>query len=1203
MPKLIKEIFDLEKGGALVYLKRLEVQGFKSFADKMEFHFTPGVTIVVGPNGSGKSNIADSIRWVMGEQSAKSLRGAKMEDIIFSGSDKRRPVGMAEVSMTFDNTAGLFSLEYSEVTVTRRVFRSGESEYLINKVPCRLRDIHELFMDTGIGKATYSIISQGKVEEILSAKPEERRVLIEEAAGIVKYRNRKNEAMGKLTDTEQNLLRVSDIINELENQMGPLGEQAEKAEAYNRFKEELTSLEINLFINQLEEQKVKLAEARQAVQEYLRQTEGAETAVTRLESQVEELRLALNQKDEEISRFQQEFYQLSTEAERTESRIGLTGEQARNMEQLVQRLGQETEEIQQRLDGLEGEFAGEKDKLNQVQAGVVAGEERLAREEAALEERNQGLVAGEQAVEGFKSDVIDLLNGMAAKRNQLHNFELEESNMGRRLQQLQESSAGAGAERAALGSKLDETREGVEGLHREMEDIQTQGLALKEQGLALEGQQGENRAAQNRTKDELHRSGSRLKVLQDMQQEYEGYQKGVKEVLLAGKKGLCSGLCGVVAELINVPAKYEMAVEVALGGALQNIITETDQDAKKAIQHLKKNNLGRATFLPLNTIRLNTLYGNDAKAAEMVGALGIASQLIEVEDKYRPIIDNLLGRLVVVENIDLAVKIAQASNYRVKLVTLDGDVINPGGSLTGGSYSKKGANLLGRSREIEDLTKKVASLETQLAGAQEQEEQLARHLGEIGTKLTGLQEQYQQSQVQLATKETELVQLEQEAKRHLQTAELLEMEQQQLMEQLTQNRSNRDKCQLELAALEQNNKEVEEKILREQGALRETIEKRNGLNEAITQLKVELASLKQEEQGLHQVLSRYHQNRQEYRTSLGAKEKETAELVAKQEQLRQEGEEHRIQLKNMVEEKQARENKLTIMREDRGLLAQQLEEREKEARQERKKITEVRAQFHSAELKEARLETEMENGLTRLQEDYQLSYEEALLQKTEIPNRRVVTSRIQELKRSLADLGTVNLAAIEEYVRVKERYEFLSGQLTDMEEAKAALYKVINEMNQIMTIRFREAYEAINRNFTEVFTELFGGGRAHLQLTDGDNLLETGIDIIAQPPGKKLQHLSLLSGGERALTAIALLFAILKVKPSPFCVLDEIEASLDEANVTRFADYVKAFSEKSQFIVITHRKGTMQVADVLYGVTMDETGVSKLVSMKFSEAS
>jgi len=1184
-----------------LHLKRLEVQGFKSFADKMEFTFTPGVTIVVGPNGSGKSNIADSIRWVLGEQSVKSLRGSKMEDIIFSGSDKRRPVGMAEVSMTFDNSSGLFPLEFSEVTVTRRVFRSGESEFLINKVPCRLRDIHELFMDTGVGKETYSIIGQGKVEEILSARPEERRVLIEEAAGIVKYRTRKLEAMRKLSDTEQNLLRVSDIINELESQVGPLGAQAEKAEAYNRFKEELTSLEINLFINQLEEQKGKLVEARKLVEELLRQAEGAETTAAQLESRVEELRLALKRKDEEISHWQQELYELATEAERTESRLGLTDEQVRNTEQLVQRLARESEEIQGRLDGLEGEFAGEKDKLSHVRLKARDVETKLAAEEAALEELNQGLLSGEQAVEGFKSDVIELLNRIANQRNQFHNLEMEEANLDKRIKQAVESAAGAGLEKEDLEKRLSWIRHDVDGLRQELAGFQEQGLAMKEQCLAIEQQEAENRLAQNRLKENLHRSSSRLRVLQDMQQEYEGYQKGVKEVLLAGRKGICRGLCGVVAELIQVPAKFETAIEVALGGALQNIITETDKDAKEAIQYLKKQNLGRATFLPLNTIRANSLQGNDAKVAEMTGALGIASELIEVEAKYKPIIANLLGRIVVVENIDQAVKIAQASGYRVKLVTLDGDVINPGGSLTGGSYSKKGANLLGRSREIEDLTKEVASLEKQLAGYRKEEEELARQLKQTGEEMAKLQEKYQQGQIRLATLESELTQLEQEAKRQAQAVELLELERQQLTEQLNQNRLAKETVREELVRLEQLNKETEDKILREQEALRETVESRNRLADAITQLKVELASLQQEEQGLNQALSRYHQNRNEYQASLATKQKEIADLVAKQAQLRREAEDLKAQLKGMVDEKGIRESKLVELREQRSNLAQELDDREKEARQEQKKMAEFRTQLHSAELKEARLETEMENALTRLQDDYGLSYEEALLLKTEITNRRAVTTRIQELKRSLADLGTVNLAAIEEYTRVKERYEFLSGQLTDLEEAKAALYKVINEMNQIMTSRFSEAYQAINSNFTEVFTELFGGGRAELQLTDGDNLLETGIDIIAQPPGKKPQHLSLLSGGERALTAIALLFAILKVKPSPFCVLDEIEASLDEANVTRFADYVKEFANKSQFIVITHRKGTMQVADVLYGVTMDETGVSKLVSMKFSE--
>lgn len=1188
-----------------MHLKRLEIQGFKSFADKVDFHFTHGVTIVVGPNGSGKSNISDSIRWVLGEQSAKSLRGAKMEDIIFAGSDRRRPVGAAEVSMTMDNSDGLFPLDYSEVTVTRRVYRSGESEFLINKVPCRLRDIHELFMDTGIGKETYSIISQGKVEEILSAKPEERRTLIEEAAGIVKYRSRKLEALRKLEDTQQNLNRVSDIIVELESQLEPLSEQAERAKTYQEYHEELVALEINLMVHQLEEQKQRLGEASALTEKLRRDVLAAETTTRQLEAKVEELRLLVAKLDEAISSQQQVTFELSTGMERIESDIKVSEERAKGLEEQLLRLEQEIQEGREKESGLEEEFAREVARAKELAGKVAEAEAYLTEKAGELAAIEASQASGEQAVEESKGDIIELLNQMAGIRNELAGLDGIMSSTKRRGEQL----AMAGVEEKA---RLEEQ---VNRLARLLEQAE---LCRKE----LEGWQEaaqENRRSQGKQEEELGRvrevlkktqalwqaQQSRQKVLQELHQHFEGYQKGVREVLLARQKGEsgCHDVCGVVAELVKVPREYELAVEVALGGALQNLVTNTDEGAKTAIAYLKEHKLGRATFLPLNTIKGQNLSPEDEKSLKLPGVVGIAARLVKCEDRYRAVVDNLLGRIVIVDNIDHALKIAQATGYRVRLVTLDGDVINPGGSLTGGSYQQKGSNLLGRSRELAELEKALADLQRQLDRAVSQETGITSALQKNAAAQEELNRKLQQGQIALAELERDILQSRQEQERLERGLELQAMEEGQITQELSQALQRQDGLKARLAALENEYAKTQQAVATQQEEARRAGEGRQILQEEVTRLKVNLAALGQEEQGINQGLQRYHQQKKQLRQELDQKQAAVADLLNRQAGIRLEVENFRQALKEQAVQLKGQEAALADLRAEKAGLAANLHEKEKAAKAEQHRLTEIQQELHSVEVKQARLEAEVEGALTRLWDEFQLGYEQALLEKKEITNRRAVVIRINQLKASINALGVINLGAIEEYTRIKERYEFLLGQSQDLSQAKDSLYQVINEMNQIMTSRFAEAYESINNNFTGVFHQLFGGGRAELVLTDNENLLETGIDIVAQPPGKKPQHLSLLSGGERALTAIALLFAILKVKPSPFCVLDEIEASLDEANVRRFADFVREFSRKTQFIVVTHRKGTMEVADVLYGVTMDETGVSKVVSLKLSSES
>lgn len=1185
-----------------MYLKRLEIQGFKSFADKIELQFNPGVTGVVGPNGSGKSNISDAIRWVLGEQSAKTLRGAKMEDIIFSGSDKRRPVGMAEVSLTLDNSSGLFPLDFTEVTVTRRVFRSGESEFLINKTPCRLRDIHELFMDTGIGREGYSIIGQGKIDEILNARSEERRQLIEEAAGIVKYKNRKLQAAKKLADTEQNLTRISDIIGELSTQVGPLQEQAATAEEFLNFKEELSKLEINLFVHQLEEVGDKLTEINTELDEKQQAAMTAETELRGAESRIEELKLKISKLDEAISGVQQTVFDLTSAVEKNEASVKVAEERRRGLVRDKDRLSAELADIAQRIDGVKLQYAGEEEALARLRQDIDAGRAELANRETELAALESNLAEGEAGVETGKGDIIEILHDIASVRNETGNLEVQEKNHEKRLTQLTGDRSEGGQQAAENGAALHAVKQESDRLTKSI--IKNEASLAQ---LAKNQAAGEQRlsSVQDELSAQLKLIGakeSRLRVLKEMQHQYEGFHKGVREVLKAGQAGRLHGICGVVAELLQVPEEYAVAVEVALGGAVQFIVTGTDLDAQRAIEYLKANKAGRATFLPLNTIKNNDQDKTLQKIIESKGCLGAAASLVKIDDRYNNILQYLLGRIAVFENLDRARQVAGETGFRHKFVTLEGEIINPGGSFTGGSFAKGNASLLGRLSEIDSLEKELQQMQRVLEKLRASENKILKELTGIKNSIEQLRAENQEKQLQLTGIRKDLEQRESEQERIDRLIRSIDLEVEQENHELNRLRAKRDILKEQLAQLEKKNAELEQSI----GRLQESLKGQQGLREQltsrITESRVRLAALQQEESGYAQLLARAHQSVAEYRQQAKNKEAELAEAGLTESRIDEEIAVLREQIITQMDEKGATGERLNALKGERRSDIAVLNDMESRVKQLLKQLSQLQEQAHSLDVRRARLEMEMENARQRLMEEHGLTFEEAVLKKTEIKNRREVTSRIKELKGLITELGAVNLGAIEEYARVSERYEFLSAQHKDLEEAKNSLYKVIAEMDEIMTNRFREAFQTINTNFREVFSELFGGGNADLQLTDSANLLDTGVEIIAQPPGKKPQHLSLLSGGERALTAIALLFAILRAKPSPFCVLDEIEAALDEANVDRFAAFMKEFAGRSQFIVVTHRKGTMEVADILYGVTMDESGVTKLVSMRMAEA-
>ncbi len=1184
-----------------MYLKRIEVQGFKSLADKIELQFTPGITAVVGPNGSGKSNIADAVRWVLGEQSAKTLRGARMEDVIFSGSDRRKSVGMAEVSLTLDNSTSIFPLDYSEITVTRRVYRSGESEFLINKSPCRLRDIHELFMDTGIGREGYSIIGQGKIDEILSTRSEDRRAIVEEAAGIVKYKSRKQQAVKKLTDTEQNLVRISDIISELETQVGPLEEQSQKAREYLEYRNELVELEINLLINQIEDQKQRLDEINTQDEDLKQKVLELETGLRNRESEIEEHKLLNSKLDEEIAVLQKELYDTGSLIEKKEAEIMVARQRLQDMENRKESLIGEIEELKSREEAERTRHAGDSRSLRELRDKQETTEKKLRQAENKLSELEKELEAEQQRIEEKKSDMIDLLNETAGVSNAINSGEIEVKNLERRIKDLEQQGDTLQHEFSLIAEGEKELESGLAAAREAIAGLENENAGFNERKTILSGQLKKLAGELECDRELLAQKSSRLKALEDLQHDYEGYFRGVREVLVAAKNGRdCSGICGVVAELIKVPEKYETAVEVALGSAVQHIVTETDDDARKAIEFLKKNRFGRATFLPLNTIKP---YQEKQKRqiSSGNGVFGCASSLVEADARYSHIVDYLLGRVIIVDDIRMAAKVAGETGYSMKIVTLDGDVVNPGGSMTGGSYKKGSSNLLGRNREIAETREQRDNLKTGVAQLEKQIAVLREEYDECGCRIVENETRLQELWLEKTSLDKDLENLKKDKARAESMDNLVKDEKTNLVNELNNVRNSLGELQSRLQELRAKDGATRKEIEAMQKHLKSREEQRSQISREVTEIKVELAGLQQEELNYAQIMDRVRDAIRDIEAQIRRKQEQIREFDSLKGQLQQEITGHLEAVEELSRRRGEGEELLNERKNEKQSVMAHIMGKEAVVKKLAREAGVVREQLHASDVKRARLEYEIENSLAKLGEEFEITYEEALLKKTEIQNKREVTSRIKNIREAIAALGSVNLGAIEEYERVRERFEFLTKQYADMEQAKESLYKVIAEMDQIMTGKFGTAYQEINRNFGLVFARLFGGGRAELVLTDSDNILETGIDIVAQPPGKKPQHLSLLSGGERALTAISLLFAILKTKPSPFCVLDEIEASLDEANVDRFAAYLKEFAANTQFIVITHRKGTMEAADIIYGVTMDDARVSKLVSMKLGD--
>ncbi|WP_028782758.1 chromosome segregation protein SMC [Thalassobacillus devorans] len=1182
-----------------MFLKRLDTVGFKSFAERVTVDFVPGVTSVVGPNGSGKSNITDAIRWVLGEQSARSLRGSKMEDIIFAGSDTRNALNMAEVTLTLDNEDQTLPLDYQEVSVTRRVYRSGESAFYINKQPCRLKDIVNLFMDSGLGREAFSIISQGKVEEILSSKAEERRSIFEEAAGVLKYKQRKKKAEFKLAETQENLNRVEDIIYEIEGQLEPLKEQAAIAKDYLEKKEELKHVEISLLIAQIETINEEWQHLLNNLEEMkLKKTE-IKTAIDEKETIVEAERQQVLALDESLESLQEKLLVLTQELENLEGKKQLVKERFKHFEENKAKLEEEFSQLSDRVEQTKELCEDHEQKLNRWKDQRTRTKKLLKETASQLELESKNI--GEQ-IEELKSDYIELLNEQAAKRNEKQSIARQLEQIGSKSEVQKDKFKDMREEREQLLGEKEKLEREVDDIHRQRSQTE-QKLSEMEEKLRSSQERYQN--LQNKLYQGyqyVEKLKSKKEMLEEMKEDFSGYFQGVKEVLKAREQQSLSGVEGAVLELIDVPGNLITAIETALGAQAQHVIMQNESSARQAIHWLRQHNKGRATFLPLETIQPRFIPEDMiSRVSGQPGFVGVAADLVEFDDRYDRPIRHLLGHIVIAENLETANKLAQMLQRRFRIVTLEGDVINPGGAMTGGAKKKTNQSLFTREKELQELNDKLSSFEQKTIAAEQEVQQLKN----LTTN--------QQAQVQeLRTIRENLKEQEQEKRAVLREAQvkhqnlndqllLFDQDQEQYEQDRDQLTSRLEDLTGQLAQLEQQLSASQKEIDTLTEAEKRQSENEENLKAKQHELQLKLAEQDSEVKNEQEKLHGYQVQKKELEQHVVENRKQYEQLMDIANNKQTEAE-----LEAAIEDKKAAKEETAQLiadrREQRNRHSETIKKIELQLKEENRTHHHYVQDIQDKEVKANRMDVELENMLDYLQKEYFLTFERARQEYESTSNMEESKTKVKLIKRAIDELGTVNLGAIDEYDRIQERYQFLSEQQTDLNEAKDTLYSVISEMDGEMERRFEDTFTQIKQEFSVVFKELFGGGRADLRLTDPDNMLETGVDIVAQPPGKKLQNLSLLSGGERALTAIALLFAILHVRPVPFCVLDEVEAALDDANVDRFARYLKVFSKNTQFIVITHRKGTMEESDVLYGVTMQESGVSKLVSVRLEES-
>ena len=1181
-----------------MYLKNIEVYGFKSFAQKINFEFHNGITGIVGPNGSGKSNVGDAVRWVLGEQSAKQLRGGNMQDVIFSGTENRKPLSFASVSITLDNSDHKLPVDFNEVTVTRRLYRSGESEYKINGTTCRLKDIQEMFYDTGIGKEGYSIIGQGQIDKILSGKPEDRRELFDEAAGIVKFKRRKNTTIKKLNEERQNLVRVTDILSELTKQLGPLEKQSETARIYLAKRDELRELDVNLFLldNQqtgelLKEFEEKLSTAQKELEEAQSAYEQTKIEYDRLEQELEELNSNLDNLKEQQQENALQKQQYEGQIQVLEEQI-LSGKQ--NSEHYQSRLLSLKEELSKR----EEEKLSLTEQKEELRSSLKEISARLNKEEDTLENITANVADCTRAVEEGKNEIIEILNDRATTKGKAQRFDammeqldIRKAEVNQKILRLKSEEEELEIEQHKIEAQYNGITEMINSMNQECSRLNKEVHEIQEK-LQKQNAQLEN------GQTAYHREASRLESLRNITERYDGYGNSIRRVM--EQKTTEPGIKGVVADIIHVQKDYEIAIETALGGSIQHIVTDNEQTAKRMIGFLKKNRYGRATFLPLSNISSRGGFSQKDALAEP-GVIGTADTLVQADAQYSQLVQYLLGRTLVIDNIDHAIAIGKKYHHSLRMVTTEGESLNPGGSMTGGAF-RNNSNLLGRRREIEELEKKVKDLKENLENIQKSIGDNRSRRNILRDTIADFQDKLRLQYIEQNTAKMNLEQLKEKEENIRSSYRKIDRDQEDLRRQSGELREDHSNITRELESSRQDEKELETFIETRQKELEEWKEEETAKTRELEQIRLEKSTLEQQVQFLQENLnriiteteafqneseelkkdlseskdeiSRKEEGIQELKTAASGCEKKEQELAGQREKCQKEIEQRTLSHKSFFEKRDHLSEKTTLLDKECYRLKSQAE----------------------------KLEDQRESQVTYMWEEYEITPNNALQYRREdLTDRQAMKKDVSRIKDEIRKLGSVNVNAIEDYKELLERHTFLSGQYDDLVTAEKTLEEIIQQLDEGMRKQFSEKFHDIQREFDKAFKELFGGGKGTLELAEDEDILEAGIRIISQPPGKKLQNMMQLSGGEKALTAIALLFAIQNLKPSPFCLLDEIEAALDDSNVGRFASYLQKLTKNTQFIIITHRRGTMNAADRLYGITMQEKGVSTLVSVDLVE--
>ena len=1177
-----------------MYLKSIEIQGFKSFANKIVFKFHNGITGIVGPNGSGKSNVADAVRWVLGEQRIKQLRGASMQDVIFSGTEMRKPLGYAYVAITLDNSDHQLAIDFEEVTVARRIYRSGESEYLLNGAPCRLKDVNELFYDTGIGKEGYSIIGQGQIDKILSGKPEERRELFDEAAGIVKFKKRKAAAQKKLEDEKQNLIRVNDILSELEKQIGPLEKQSEKAKIYLKKREELKTLDVNMFLlenkrlqEQLKDAQEKFEIASNDLEQTTRQYEKIREEYEQIQGQIEML-------DETIEAERASLTDTSVLRGKLEGEINVLKEQIKsaksNEEHFLSRKETVTREMNAKLKDKEGILSDKKvidEQVAEIEQARNEAREKLLAVQTRIEQLNSDIEAG-------KNTIIDALNSRATIKSKLGRYDTMTEQINIRKAELTSRLLRIKSDEAQQEAAIKQLQEEFERINEEIRNLNDSQEQKEEKLSLIREELAEKDRKLRDTQVNYHQEKSRLEALTNLTERYEGYGGSVKKVMECKERE--KGIIGVVADIIKVDKKYETAIETALGGNIQNIVTDDEETAKRMITFLKQTKAGRATFLPLTSIT-NPQEFKNPEALKEKGVIGMADELVSIDSKYKNVAKAMLGRIVVVDHVDNAVKIARKFDYGVRMVTLEGELLVPGGAISGGAF-KNNSNLLGRRREIEELEGKVKKFLKEIDVLLNEIEDTKAERNRLRISLEEDKAALQRKFIEQNTARLNVIKAQERKDEASEGSMELKSEEREIENQIQEIKLSKQEIQKELEDSELLEKKVEQQIRKFQMELEEKRKEESEQSAHVSEWDVEVEKMLQQ-QGFHQ------QNVDRIDSEIDRYAKELEEI---QEGIIQNNEDTLNKQNSIISIEQTIEASHTTQGDTEKKLKEDIEKKEKLALKQKnfftdreslaEKMTGLDKEVYRLNSQKEKFQESLESQINYMWDEYEITLSDAASMRQEaMTDLSAMKKEIASLKEQIKKLGDVNVNAIEDYKNLMERYQFLKTQHDDLVEAEKTLEGIIVELDGAMRKQFNEKFSEIGKEFDKVFKELFGGGKGTLELMEDEDILEAGIRIIAQPPGKKLQNMMQLSGGEKALTAIALLFAIQNLKPSPFCLLDEIEAALDENNVARFAKYLHKLTKHTQFIVITHRRGTMEKADRLYGITMQEKGVSTLVSV------